>query len=82
MYLRQTGWTQQELAKRADIDRAVVNRAVKGRRAGKIGELAAMKLERATLDAFQKGETNVAPLRAADLLADAANDADHAKKAG
>jgi hypothetical protein len=67
-YLRQTGWKQRDLARRAEIDPAVVSRLVKGQRAGKIGELVAIKLERATFAAFNAGETSVAPLRAVDLM--------------
>jgi plasmid maintenance system antidote protein VapI len=66
-YLRQTGWKQRDLARRAEIDPAVISRAVKGRRAG-IGELVAIKLERATVAAFTAGETSVPPLRALDLM--------------
>jgi transcriptional regulator with XRE-family HTH domain len=79
-YLRQTGWSQQKLAKLAGVDRAVINRAVAthGDRAGRIGELAAMRIERATVAAFTRGETAVPPLRALDLypITKGANDSE------
>jgi len=71
-YLAATGWTGAELAKRSDLSQSIITRIVHGRSPGEpyvIGELAALKLERATLTAFETGQTNVPPLRARDLRA-------------
>lgn len=73
-YLNDSGWSKTELARRAAISASTVTRLLHGRkdREGgepyEIGELVAMKLERATLDAFTRGDTKAAPLRAMDLV--------------
>lgn len=72
-YLAEVGWSKTDLARRAKISGSTVTRLLHGRkdRDGaepyELGELVAMKIERATLDAFTRGETSVAPLRAIDL---------------
>jgi transcriptional regulator with XRE-family HTH domain len=77
-YLAASGWTKAELAKRANVSPSTITRLLHGRKdrgaseSYELGELVAMKLERATLDAFTRGEVKAAPLRAMDLLADEA----------
>lgn len=66
-YLRQTKWSQRKLALMAGISPAVLSRLNgKGERTT-LGELAALKLERATMEAFRRNETHIPPLRAMDL---------------
>lgn len=73
-YLAATRWTKGELARRAGISASVVARLINGRKANggvsfSVGELAALKIERATGEAYASGVTKIEPLRAVDLLA-------------
>lgn len=79
-YLAASGWTKSELARRADVSPSAIARLIHGRKAKgattfAVGELVALKIERATLAAFERGETNATPIRAADLLAGVARKA-------
>lgn len=74
-YLTAAGWTGAELARRARLDQSAITRLIRGRkRDGEtsfdVGELVALKIERATIAAYESGDTNAAPLRATDLRAD------------
>ncbi len=74
-FLRQAGWTKSELAERADISLSTVTRLLHGRKTRdgvedyELGELVALKIERATVAAWTRGEVKTAPIRAIDLLA-------------
>ena len=75
-YLAASGWTGAELARRADLSHSAITRLLRGRKTREsvtfsVGELVALKIERATVDAFTRRETNATPLRAADLIASA-----------
>lgn len=73
-YLRAAGWEKGELARRAGISPSTVTRLLHGRKTSggaepyDIGELVALKLERATVQAWTLGQTTVPPLRAIDLV--------------
>lgn len=73
-YLKATGWEKVELAKRARVSPSTITRLLHGRKEDgdvepyRLGELAAMKIERATIEAFTTGATKVPPLRAIDLM--------------
>ena len=73
-WLTESGWTKAELAQRAGISPSTMTRLLRGRsdrgevRDYELGELVAMKLERATVQAWSLGQTSARPLRAIDLL--------------
>ena len=73
-WLTESGWTKAELALRAGISPSTITRLLRGRsdrgevREYELGELVALKLERATVQAWSLGHVRVAPLRALDLL--------------
>lgn len=73
-YLTASGWTKGELARRAQLSASAIARLINGRKTSdgvsfSVGELAAIKIERATVEAYATGTTKAKPLRAADLLA-------------
>jgi transcriptional regulator with XRE-family HTH domain len=58
-YLAQTGWSQSELARRANVNPSSICRAVQGH---PVGRLVAAQIEQATRDAYVRGEVDVEPL--------------------
>lgn len=74
VWLTESGWSPADLAKRARISPSTMTRLMHGRSEGgavrsyELGELVALKLERATVDAWTRGEVIVLPLRAIDLV--------------
>lgn len=70
--MESAGWTAADLARRADISPSTVTRILRGRAEGEpygLGELVALKIERATFAAWSRGEVprSLVPLRAVDL---------------
>jgi hypothetical protein len=69
-YLIATGWSARHLAARARLHESALSHVLAGRRC--VGELAAIKLERASRSAYDAGETSVPPLRLSAAAARAA----------
>lgn len=73
-YLKATGWGSGELARRARVSPSTITRLLHGRKTAdgaeeySLGELVALKIERATIEAHALRHTDVEPLRAVELL--------------
>ena len=65
-YLAETGWTPVDLQRRSGLTKATTYALLRGTRG--CGYTIAQMVERATVEAYTRGETQAAPLRAIDLV--------------